>query len=73
MPNGVGSGLFAGRAVVADYDWWRSHFGNQAVLSVLSAPEPPCWFLWVCAALGSSRRHLRPYSGTISPRVDLQR
>jgi hypothetical protein len=71
MPNGVGSGVFAGRAVVADYDWWRSHFGSQAVLSAVSVPEPPCWCLWICAALGSSRRYRRPHSGTISSRPNL--
>jgi hypothetical protein len=54
MPNGVGSGLFQGRAVAEDYDAWRTHFGQtvtaSAAGSAYSTPEPSTVLLVVFAA-----------------------
>jgi hypothetical protein len=30
MPNGVGEGIFEGRAVPQDYEYWRANFGSTA-------------------------------------------
>lgn len=62
MPNGVGSGLFEGRAVAEDYDAWRAHFGATVIPSAAgfaySVPEPAAGLL-AAYALGvwAFRRH----------------
>ena len=40
MPNGVGTGIFQGRAVAADYNLWRANFGKSAFGQAVSIPEP---------------------------------
>jgi hypothetical protein len=62
MPNGVGSGIFQGRAVAADYDVWRAHFGESVLPSaaglVNSVPEPASVLLAMCTvAIYAFRRH----------------
>jgi hypothetical protein len=62
MRNGVGSGLFEGRAVAEDYDAWRAQFGKTVIPSAAgfahSAPEPTTCLLVICAlGLYTLRRH----------------
>ena len=62
MPNGVGAGLFEGRAVPEDYNAWRAQFGASVVPSaaalVDSVPEPATILLVMCAvAIYALRRH----------------
>jgi hypothetical protein len=47
MPNGSGTGIFEGRAVPQDYDYWRTNFGRTVVSSsgATAAPEPCTLFL----------------------------
>jgi hypothetical protein len=76
MPNGTGTGLFAGRAVAEDYNWWRLHFGSHVTFSSSESfpiPESSSLWLLICAALGCSCRHRRPHSCIILACPDLQR
>jgi hypothetical protein len=62
MPNGVGTGIFQGRAVAEDYGVWRAHFGESVLPSAAglldSVPEPASILLamWTLA-LSALRRH----------------
>jgi hypothetical protein len=45
MPNGTGEGLFEGRAVEGDYNFWRANFGRTSLPAAVqfvphSVPEP---------------------------------
>jgi hypothetical protein len=61
MPNGVGAGVFEGRAVPEDYNVWRAHFGESVVPSgaeAYSTPEPATVLLAMCTiAMYALRRH----------------
>jgi hypothetical protein len=62
MPNGVGSGIFQGRAVPEDYDAWRAHFGESVIPSAAAlghlAPEPATVLLAMCVvAMYGLTRH----------------
>jgi hypothetical protein len=53
MPNGTGEGLFEGRAVQQDYDFWRAHYGTFVAASAksvaVSVPEPATSMLFIAA------------------------
>jgi hypothetical protein len=40
MPNGVGSGIFQGRAVPEDYNAWRAHLGQTAFPTGSGSAQP---------------------------------